>query len=50
MEQITFIVHHKGGRREQVTTHYRHAYEHEVDAAWDYINMCYPDVDYIEIL
>lgn len=45
---VTFIVFHKDGRRESVPTHYREDSEREVDAAWDFINMCYPDADYIE--
>ncbi len=45
---VTFIVFHKDGHRESVSTHYNEDKEHEVDAAWDYINMCYPDAEYIE--
>lgn len=45
---ITFIVFFKDGHRESVSTRYSENNEQEVDAAWDYIYMMYPEAEYIE--
>lgn len=45
---ITFIVFFKDGHRESVSTRYSEDNEHEVDVAWDYIYMMYPEAEYIE--
>lgn len=45
---MTFIVHFKDGRRETYTNRYDESDEHERDAAWDDVNMTFPDAEYIE--
>ena len=44
---MTFIVHFKDGHRETYTNRYDESDEHEIDAAWDDVNMTFPD-EYIE--
>lgn len=50
MDYITFVVFLENNQRISVSTHYREDIESEVDAAWDYIYMQYPNAEYIEIL
>lgn len=45
---MTFIVHFKDGSRETYTNGYDESGEHERDAAWDDVNMTFPDAEYIE--
>lgn len=45
---MTFIIHFKDGRRETYNNRYNEDDEHERDAAWDDVNMTFPDAEYIE--
>ena len=44
---MTFIIHHKDGRREQYSNHYDENNEHERDAAFEDAYMRFPNC-YIE--
>lgn len=46
---ISFIVFYKDGHRETVTSQYEEGSEQNMDAAWDWVNMMYPEADYIEM-
>lgn len=46
---ITFIVFFKDGHRETVGSPYEEGSEQNTDAAWDWVNMMYPEADYIEM-
>lgn len=45
---MMFIVHFKDGRRETYCNKYDEDDEYERDAAWDDVNIRFPDSDYIE--
>lgn len=45
---MTFIIFHKDGTRETYSNRYDESNEHERDAAWDDVNMTFPDAEYIE--
>jgi hypothetical protein len=45
---MTFIVFHKDGTRETYSNRYDEDDEQQRDAAWDDVNMKFPDADYIE--
>lgn len=45
---MTFIIHHKNGRRETYSNRYDEDDKHERDAAWEDVYMTFPDADYIE--
>ena len=46
---ISFIVFYKDGRRETVTSQYEEGSEQNLDAAWDWVYMMYPEAEYIEL-
>ena len=46
---MTFIVFYENGSRETVSTPYNGNSEQDVDAAWDYMYMYYPEAKYIEL-
>lgn len=46
---ISFIVFYKNGRRKTVVSPYVEGTERNTDAAWDWVYMMYPDVEYIEM-
>lgn len=45
---MTFIIHMKDGSRQTYSNRYDEDNEYERDAAWDDVNMRFPDADYIE--
>ncbi len=45
---MTFIIFHKDGTRETYSNRYDEDDEQQRDAAWDDVNMAFPDADYIE--
>lgn len=45
---MTFVIFHKDGTRETYSNKYNEDDEQERDAAWDDVNMTFPDAEYIE--
>lgn len=45
---MTFIIFHKDGTRETYSNRYDEDDEQQRDAAWDDVNMTFPDAEYIE--
>lgn len=45
---MTFIIHYEDGSRETYSNRYDENDEHERDAAWDDVNLNFPDAEYIE--
>lgn len=46
---IAFIVFFKDGHRETATSPYMEGSENNLDAAWDWVYMMYPEAEYIEL-
>ena len=46
---ISFIVFYKDGHRETVTSQYEEDSEQNLDAAWDWVYLMYPEAEYMEL-